>query len=158
MGSQTLPLRDIHLPDAIGWWPPAMGWWMLAVLIPLICWFFIWFYKRMTRKTALKTAKKYFLSIRQDKKLDDKETLDALSELIRRVAISTSVRSETASLTGHDWLVFLDSSMQGSPFTEGVGQCFADAHYQKNVAHDLSMPQLLKLCEDWLNVQKENKK
>ena len=25
-----LDLRDIHLPEAIGWWPPAIGWWLLA--------------------------------------------------------------------------------------------------------------------------------
>ena len=28
-----LPLRDIHLPAAIGWWPPALGWWLLAALV-----------------------------------------------------------------------------------------------------------------------------
>ena len=28
-----LPLRDIHLPGAIGWWPPALGWWLLAALV-----------------------------------------------------------------------------------------------------------------------------
>jgi len=24
------PLRPLHLPDQIGWWPPAPGWWLLA--------------------------------------------------------------------------------------------------------------------------------
>ena len=28
-----LPLRDIHLPDAVSWWPPAIGWWLLAIII-----------------------------------------------------------------------------------------------------------------------------
>ena len=32
MDQNALPLRDLHLPDAIGWWPPAPGWWVLFVL------------------------------------------------------------------------------------------------------------------------------
>ena len=30
MDPQNLPLRDIHLPDAVAWWPLAPGWWVVA--------------------------------------------------------------------------------------------------------------------------------
>jgi len=28
-----IAIRDIHLPDAISWWPLAPGWWGLLALI-----------------------------------------------------------------------------------------------------------------------------
>ena len=28
MDPQQIPLRDLHLPDAISWWPLAPGWWL----------------------------------------------------------------------------------------------------------------------------------
>lgn len=31
-----LPLADILLPPAIGWWPPAPGWWLLLILTLLL--------------------------------------------------------------------------------------------------------------------------
>jgi hypothetical protein len=158
MNAQQLSLRDIHLPETIGWWPPAMGWWILVILILVLSTIAIWLYKRITRKTAVKTAKKILQSIKQDNSLDDKEKLVKLSELIRRVAVSLSPRKETASLTGQAWLEYLDSTVTGSPFASGAGKILAGGHYQKNLANDVDMSQLITICENWLFVQKENKK
>lgn len=156
MQPQQLELRDIHLPDAIGWWPPAIGWWLLAILIPLLIVLSIVLYKRITRKTAKKTAKKLLLKLKQDKTIDDKHKLQEISALIRRVAISVSPREKTASLTGQAWLNYLDSSVNGTPFTEGAGSLLADAHYQQAQATDLDISQLIALCEDWLKAQIQN--
>jgi len=153
-----LQLRDIHLPDSIGWWPPAMGWWLLAVLIPLLCFLIIWLYKRITRKTAVKTAKKLLIKLKQDDSLDDKAKLDQLSVLIRRVAISVSPRKQAASLVGFSWLEYLDSTVKGTPFTEGAGRFLADTHYQQSISPNLDINVLVAVCEDWLKAQKEHKK
>ena len=32
MDPDQLPLRDLHLPEAVGWWPLAPGWWVLIAL------------------------------------------------------------------------------------------------------------------------------
>jgi len=154
MGPQTLQLRDIHLPDAINWWPPALGWWIVALFIPLCCWFIVWLYKRITRKTAVKTAKKLIIALKQNSDLSQMEKLSQLSELIRRVAISQSPRTETASLTGQAWLKYLDSTIKGTPFTQGVGQVLATAHYQKSTTTDLDISAITQLCETWLKAQK----
>ena len=155
MEPNQLNLRDIHLPDPVGWWPPAIGWWLLAVLVPLLCVLIIWLYKRITRKTALKTAKKLLLKIKLDSSIDEMDKLIELSAVIRRVAISISPRTETASLTGQTWLEYLDSSVKGTPFTLGAGKVLANTHYQKSPATDLDIPALINVCEDWLIAQKD---
>lgn len=157
MDSAPLPLRDIHLPEAIGWWPPALGWWLLAILIPLLIALMVWLYKRITRKTAIKAAKKLLLQIKQNTQSNNSQKLQDLSALIRRVAISTTNREKCAGLTGQQWLVFLDQSVKGTPFTQGIGQMLADAPYQQSAPTDADILQLTSLCEDWLKAQGKRK-
>lgn len=158
MPTPQLELRDIHLPESIGWWPPAIGWWILAVLLPLSCFLIFWLYKRITRKTAIKTAKKLLEQIKQDRSLNNIDKLIALSELLRRTAISISSRERVASLTGQAWLDYLDSSSTDSPFSKAPGTLLAHGQYQKTAPTDNELMQLIKICENWLNTQKDPKK
>jgi len=153
MQPTELPLKDIHLPEAIGWWPPAIGWWLLAVLIPLLIAFLYWLYKRLTSRTAIKAAKNNLAAIKQNPALNNNQKLRELSMLIRRVAISINPRTETASLTGRQWLAFLDNSVTGAPFSEGCGQLLAEAPYRNTTPSELEISQLISLCEDWLKAQ-----
>ncbi|HEY8036040.1 MAG TPA: DUF4381 domain-containing protein [Methylobacter sp.] len=154
MNPTLLDLKDIHEPEAIGWWPPAIGWWILAVAIPLLIIFLVWLYKRLTRKTAVKTANKILAQIKQDAERDNLQKLCDLSVLIRRVAISVSPsRAQAAGLTGRQWLELLDRSVKGVPFSEGIGQLLADAPYRKTPPTELEISQLIDLCEDWLKSQ-----
>ncbi|MCX7096587.1 MAG: DUF4381 domain-containing protein [Methylococcales bacterium] len=157
MPTSPLLLRDIHQPDAIGWWPPAIGWWLLAIFIPLLIGFSYWFYKRMTRKTALKAAHKNLLAIKLSA-ADNREKLRELSMLIRRVAISINPRQQVASLTGRAWLDFLDQSLAAAPFSTGYGQLLIDAPYRNNPVDDQEISQLISLCESWLKAQTHSAK
>jgi len=150
---EQLPLKDIHLPEPIGWWPPAPGWWLLAVLLPLLSFAAFYLYKRLKRQTMLKTAGKMLAAIGNDKNLDRLQTLVALSALLRRVAISSAPRADVAGLSGPAWLAYLDASFQDAPFSKGVGRCLADAQYQQTVPEDADLDELLKLCERWLKRQ-----
>ncbi|MDP1774401.1 MAG: DUF4381 domain-containing protein [Methylobacter sp.] len=153
MNPTLLDLKDIHEPEVIGWWPPAIGWWILAVAIPLLIIFLVWLYKRLTRKTALKTANKILAQIKQDATRDNLSVVCELSVLVRRVAISVSPRAKAAGLTGRQWLAYLDTSVKGLPFSEGVGQLLADAPYRKTPVTDQELSQLIGLCEGWLKAQ-----
>lgn len=155
---ESLPLKDIHLPADVSWWPPAAGWWLVAILLPPILVGLAYLYKRLRWQTALKTAGKVLKAIRQDHARDSLQRLAELSVLLRRVAISVSPRSEAASLTGDGWLAYLDASMQNedAPFSRGVGRCLADAHYRRVAPADTDLEALFQLCERWLKRQRTN--
>lgn len=146
---ESLPLKDIHLPEAIGWWPPAPGWWLAALSTILLLLLLVRIYKRLTRKTAVKSAQKLLKNIRQQAG-DSRQTLTELSALLRRTAISTDNRSEVASLQGQAWLEYLDSSVPDAAFSQGVGRCLADAHYRPVMPDDADVEALFVLCERWL--------
>jgi hypothetical protein len=149
-----LPLRDIHIPEVISWWPLAIGWWITLLVIPMLLWITFKVYKYLTRKTAIKTAKKLLAQLKQDKSKTAKEKLIEISALIRRVAISVAPREECASLTGQSWLAYLDNSLKDKDFIQGVGQCLADVNYRKSPSENINFPELFNLVERWLKAQK----
>jgi hypothetical protein len=153
MPPTQLPLKDLHLPNTIGWFPPAIGWWLVIVLMPLLIVLLYWGYHRLTRKTALKSANILLVAIKNSS-VDNTQKLAELSALLRRVAISVAPRAQTAGLTGQAWLAFLDSSLKDAPFTKGAGQCLASAPYRPSAPSELEISQLISLCEDWLKAQK----
>jgi len=58
-----------------------------------------------------------------------------------------------ASLSGQDWLAYLDQSIEGTPFSSGIGRYLADGHYQKSLPDNVDITALAELCENWLRRQ-----
>jgi uncharacterized protein DUF4381 len=163
----TLALRDIHLPDSVLWWPPAPGWWILLFLIIIIVLSVLFFIrrKRQQRNSAIYLAKQELTRIENEfKSKQDKSVLvKEISELIRRVSISLFKRNESASLTGEDWLLFLDQLNGDKSFTNGIGRVLIEAPYQAKPDYDEKA--LLNLVSSWVdsasknnNSRKENQK
>ncbi len=150
MNPEQLPLKDIHLPEPVGWWPPAPGWWLLMVLVPVLFLLGWWLYKRITRRTALRTARRILSRIERHAGQDDWQTVAELSVLLRRTAISCFPREQAASLTGQDWLHFLDRPFSEPRFATELGRLLLDAPYRKQSSGEMPVAALLQLCQDWL--------
>ena len=123
MDENTLPLRDLHLPDAIGWWPLAPGWWGVIALLVLVLGYTLWrAYRRWRfngpRRYAMRELARYeheYLVHRDPVTLGKQ-----LSELLRRGMLAYAPREEVAGLTGSEWLAWLDRGMPLPYFhTEG---------------------------------------
>lgn len=151
---QKLPLRDIHLPDPVSWWPMAPGWWIVIVLACLLAGIAVWRYRkhRLNRLSAIFLAKSRLNELREQY-LEHKDVsvlAREISILLRRLSISAFPRKETASLTGTAWLQHLDAHMPDSPFTSGAGRILIEAPYRRNVQANEVEP-LFSLCEQWID-------
>lgn len=146
-----LQLRDIQLPEPIGWWPPAPGWWLLVALALLLLAAVALFFTFRRRTRLKRSAQAELLRIRQQYQLhnDDGQTIRQLSALLRRVCISFDRREQVASLTGSAWLRYLDQLGGDQSFSRGIGQLLADAPYRQQP--EACAAELLELCQRWLH-------
>lgn len=158
MNPQPLPLRDIHLPEPIGFWPPALGWWLAALGVLILLVLMVWLIRRLTRKTALKTAGRLLAELKQDPSFDPVEKVRRLSVLLRRVAISLAPREQSAGLTGQAWLDHLDASMQDKLFSTGIGRQLIEIPYRNELPPETDVLELFELCEQLLKAQNRNKR
>lgn len=142
-----LPLRDIHLPEPVGWWPPAPGWWLLLVGVPVLLALLVWLWRLLRRKTPKKLALRELEAIAASD-AEAREKIRQLAILLRRTALSVYPREAVASLVGTEWLAFLDAPMPGKGFSEGVGRLLVDAPYRRDVQDDLAP--LFALCREWI--------
>lgn len=139
--AQLENLRDIRLPDPIGWWPLAPGWWMLLALIcAAILGALIW--NTLRKRTAR------YLALRELVHMDltDPGFAATLSILLRRVAIR---KDRTAGqLKDADWVAFLT----GHGMKPALAEHLAAAPYAKTlVAQDAS--ELRASAATWIRSQ-----
>ena len=134
MNPEEIPLRDLHLPEMIAWWPLAPGWWVLIGLAICGLSYLLW---QAFRKFQNNAARRKALSRLRYLKSEYSWTGDAtslgvrLSELLRRAMLAYAPRDEVAGLTGEDWLQWLDRGLAEKFFTEGPGQILESLPYRK---------------------------
>ena len=110
-------LRDIHLPEAIAWWPPAPGWWGVAALLLALGLLVGW----LLRRRRVRTSR---LALRELARIEAEFSAGAdrtrlageLSALLRRVALARLERTRVAALHGEAWVACLcEASPRLSP-------------------------------------------
>ena len=158
----ALPLRDIHLPGAVGWWPPAVGWWIVAALLLAAgVVYAVLFYRSRHRRAALRALARVRAGLEQG--AEPVASLQRVSTLLRRFAMTTAQEAaereplvtiggdEVAGLIGERWLQYLDSRWERDAFTRGAGRLLLAAPYARpdSVQREQAL-ELTALCRAWI--------
>jgi hypothetical protein len=144
-----LDLRDIHLPEAPGWWPPAIGWWLLAALLAaaIVAAVLLW---QRWRADRVRRAALAELEALAERCRSTPERLPAeVSVWLRRVALSVEPRAAVAGLTGPDWLAVLDRLSPGSTLAADWPRVLLDGPYAPSPDSAVEQQRLLAACRDW---------
>jgi len=126
-------LIEIALPQSISFRPETIGWLILFGLIFIL---FIWivYYRYQLRKAnryrrwALEKIQDIERILRQNLGLE--KVLAEIPVLVKQTALHCFPREKVASLSGENWLRFLDASYGGTDFTDGPGQILEQTAFQ----------------------------
>ena len=148
MDPQALPLRGLHLPEPVGWWPLAPGWWLLiAVLVIASALLIRAWLKHRARSAARRRALRQLEESRSAYAYHGNPvTLGAeVSELLRRTMLAYAPRAEVAGLTGDAWLAWLDRDLDEPRFRDGPGRKLLELPYRnpETVAEDVDIDGML---------------
>lgn len=148
-------LADIHLPDAVGVWPPAPGWWVLAALALLAL---VFLYRRQLARvflrrrlgSALRELDAAYAEFTQaaERNAAGLRLLQTFNAILKRVALVHFSDPELPRLNGRAWLRFLDEKTGTADFTVGAGQPLGDGIYRP--VFDADAEALHALCRRWI--------
>lgn len=118
-------LRDIHLPQTGGFWPPAPGWWFLALLLLLIIAVSVWLIRRRRKKTRwLRQAKTELAELGRTAE-QSAAWFCELNSLLKRAARERYPEQHPEVLSGEAWVGFLlrsapDDRIASRPIVEAI--------------------------------------
>lgn len=142
----ALPLRDIHLPLPIAWWPPAPGWWLAASLLIAVSLGWV-LGRRWHRRRALRRAAwAAFVELRG---IDHPHRLAmAVALLLRRVSQALDPTLAQLPLHGAAWLARLSQLAPGLTEDPTLHPALLRAPYDPRTTYDQAA--LLRALERWL--------
>ena len=134
MDPEQIALRDQHLPEAVGWWPPAPGWWFLGLLVLVgLVLLLVNYVQRRARGVARRRALRELDTLIADFEAhrDAVRFAAGVSALLRRAMLAYAPRGEVAGLTGEAWLAWLDRGLEHPQFVDGPGRKLLELPYRR---------------------------
>jgi hypothetical protein len=147
-------IDEIIVPDAVPWWPSAPAWKVLGVIMVLLLmaqalrWTKHWWRNRY-RREALRQLEQ----IQRKAGTQLQDVVEVLPYYIKVTALQAYPREDVASLSGSDWLSFLDASYSGPAFSAGTGKKLLSVSYlprEQWQMDDTESQKLIEMSRKWI--------
>lgn len=100
-------LRDIHLPEPGGFWPPAPGWWLLAILALAVIAALVWLVVRHRRRNRWLRSARTELARLEHSAVQEPWWFVQLNTLLKQAARKRYPELHPEALSGDAWVEFL---------------------------------------------------
>ncbi len=149
-------LHDIHGVEGISIWPLAPGWWLVTVILIAA---FIVVAKKLLKRRAYRKSWRYRLERELDIMVEQlapentKQTIAGMNDILKRLAMHTYGRDESAPLAGKKWLVWLANRDPASFNWTKKGNLLVEYPYMPNdkvQATSDEVKELAKAIKSWL--------
>jgi len=144
---------EVVSPQTISWLPQTTGWWWLgAALLAVIArysWQRLrhWYRNRYRREAAVRLQRLADTA--------ERSTLVAeLNRLLKLTALAAFSREQVASLSGEEWVDFLNRQCATPPFSNEQGQLLAVGAYRTGPVAGATGQPLIAACRTWVREHK----
>lgn len=148
-------LRDVHLPNEVGWWPLAPGWWLLMLVTALLLAWLLrkWLHWRQLnryRKDAIAELNNLLHHWQQDG--DTARYLQSAAAVLRRALLHLDGGKKSVSLTGQHWVAALHSYTKIT-LSDSTIEALTIAGYQSNP--EVEVAHVNRQLVDWLRTHRQ---
>lgn len=139
-----LPLRDIHLPGEIAWWPLAFGWWILvAALLGILAVAGIRYWRGRRHRAARRSLNSLLAELSAG--AEPSGCAQRASIVLRRFAMTVAGEApNVAGMTGSRWADYLSAHAGDADFAHAEGSTLLELPYA--APERVSVEQAMALC------------
>jgi cbb3-type cytochrome oxidase subunit 3 len=151
MNAQTLPLKDIYLPDPIGLWPLAPGWWLLIILIITLIATAVWFWQyNRKHRIAKQQTRDLIIAAYAQWQMDqnNEHYCETINQSLKRYW--RLYNKDAMALSGKGWVDALNRIAKSPIFTGDLAHALASGPYCP--ASDIPHAELQQAALHWLKV------
>lgn len=152
--NNELPLRDIHLPDAVSWWPPAIGWWLLLLLTIVLVGIIFYTFRYLRRPRLDKSARLAMISTLTEYKQhqDVVQLISSLSRTFKRIVMSYYGREQTAHVTGDELYARINKLVLHDQLSPAQIELLSVGPYRRDTGDiNADIDELVKQCRKWVD-------